>query len=34
MVRLGIWLEATIVAEGSRQVIGTMPPAVGTRRRD
>lgn len=34
MVRLGIWLEARGVAEGSRQMIGTTLPAIGTRRRD
>lgn len=34
MVRLGIWLEARVVSEGSRQMIGTTPPAIGTRRRD
>lgn len=34
MVRLGIWLEARVVAEGSRQVIGTTSPAFGTRRQD
>lgn len=33
MVRLGIWLEARVVSEGSRQMIGTTPPAIGTRRR-
>lgn len=33
MARLGIWLEGKVVAEGSRQMIGTTPPAIGTRGR-